>query len=75
MGCYDCAACVRPDCGECINCRDKPRFGGIGKRKRACMRKERCMRDTAICVLVMWQRTAIQAFRAHAPNLPPLHQT
>jgi hypothetical protein len=26
------------DCGVCIACRDKPKFGGLGKRKQACLR-------------------------------------
>ncbi len=25
------------DCKKCINCLDKPRYGGIGKRKKACI--------------------------------------
>ena len=27
------------DCGRCINCRDKPRWGGTGVRKQSCERK------------------------------------
>lgn len=32
----NCATC-RQDCGVCLNCRDKPRFGGAGVRKQACL--------------------------------------
>ena len=35
--CGECAACNRDDCGSCLNCRDKPRFGGRGARKQACV--------------------------------------
>jgi hypothetical protein len=28
------------DCGECVNCRDKPRFGGRGIRRRGCEVKQ-----------------------------------
>jgi len=27
---------LRPDCGECVNCFDKPKFGGPGVKKQAC---------------------------------------
>ena len=37
--CNVCHGCNRPDCGECINCVDKPRFGGLGVRKRSCILK------------------------------------
>jgi len=39
--CGTCAACVREDCGRCINCVDKPKFGGQGIRKQSCIHK-RC---------------------------------
>ena len=28
------------DCGECVNCRDKPRFGGRGVRRKGCELKQ-----------------------------------
>lgn len=28
-----------PDCDTCINCKNKPRLGGLGNRKRACMNR------------------------------------
>lgn len=34
--CGTCANCLRPDCGECVNCSDKPKFGGLGVKKQAC---------------------------------------
>ena len=35
--CGVCAGCNSGDCGECKNCLDKPKFGGPGCRKQACM--------------------------------------
>ena len=34
--CNRCPVCVRPDCGQCTNCLDKPKFGGPGTKKQAC---------------------------------------
>ncbi|KAH3729520.1 hypothetical protein DPMN_055491 [Dreissena polymorpha] len=34
--CNDCTGCKAPDCGECIHCKDKPKFGGRGVRKQCC---------------------------------------
>mmetsp|Transcript_13362 Transcript_13362/g.39360 ORF Transcript_13362/g.39360 Transcript_13362/m.39360 type:complete len:164 (+) Transcript_13362:142-633(+) len=34
--CGTCSNCLRPDCGKCINCSDKPKFGGPGVKKQAC---------------------------------------
>jgi len=35
--CGHCAGCVADSCGVCNECLDKRRFGGQGKRKRACL--------------------------------------
>lgn len=35
--CNNCVACSARDCGICKNCRDKPRFGGPGIKKKACL--------------------------------------
>ena len=38
--CGECEGCTRDDCGKCIGCLDKPKFGGKNTRKQACtMRK------------------------------------
>ena len=34
--CGSCDGCRRPDCGVCVLCKDKPKFGGPGKRKQCC---------------------------------------
>jgi len=38
--CGTCSNCLRPDCGECINCSDKPKFGGPGVKKQACSQRK-----------------------------------
>jgi len=35
--CGSCVACRAKDCGTCKNCLDKPRFGGPGIKKKACI--------------------------------------
>ena len=30
---------INYDCGTCINCKDKPKFGGVGIRKQRCVKK------------------------------------
>lgn len=39
--CGVCKQCTSLDCGKCINCLDKKKFGGMGTRKRLCL-KRRC---------------------------------
>lgn len=34
--CGECEGCIRDDCGKCISCNDKPKFGGPGVRKQGC---------------------------------------
>jgi len=40
LTCGQCTGCLAPDCGQCINCRDKKKFGGLGKRKQRCKEKQ-----------------------------------
>jgi hypothetical protein len=35
--CGECEGCMRDDCGQCAACSDKPRFGGRGTKKKACI--------------------------------------
>lgn len=37
--CMSCSACTRNDCGLCINCKDKVKFGGQGRRKQRCIHR------------------------------------
>lgn len=41
--CGVCDNCKQADCGLCMYCRDKPRFGGPGKLKQSCL-KRKCTR-------------------------------
>ncbi len=40
--CGKCDECLVGDCGCCASCLDKPRFGGPGSRKQACLTR-RCV--------------------------------
>ena len=38
--CRECKGCTAVDCGKCTPCRDKPKFGGKGALKQACIRRK-----------------------------------
>ncbi|XP_074603420.1 uncharacterized protein LOC141856962 [Brevipalpus obovatus] len=38
--CLKCANCLADDCGTCINCLDRPKFGGPFVRKQRCIKKK-----------------------------------
>ena len=39
--CGDCQGCTEQhDCGTCINCKDKPKFGGPGRKKQCCIKRK-----------------------------------
>jgi hypothetical protein len=40
-GCRECIGCKAEDCGECLYCLDKPKFGGNDVKKQRCV-KRRC---------------------------------
>jgi len=40
-GCRECPGCMSEDCGECLYCLDKPKFGGNDVKKQRCVRR-RC---------------------------------
>ena len=37
--CMQCEGCCSVNCGVCIYCKDKKKFGGTGKRKKACIKR------------------------------------
>ena len=43
--CLKCANCLADDCGKCINCLDRPKFGGPFIRKQRCLYKK-CLMKT-----------------------------
>uniref|UniRef100_A0AAY4BSL5 [histone H3]-dimethyl-L-lysine(36) demethylase n=1 Tax=Denticeps clupeoides TaxID=299321 RepID=A0AAY4BSL5_9TELE len=43
--CKSCAACVRPECGDCAFCRDMKKFGGPGRLKQTCVLRQ-CLAPT-----------------------------
>ena len=60
--CGQCAGCLTQDCGVCSACRDKPKFGGPGTAKQACV-KRRCARPTLPAEQAMLPEVA-----AHLPG-------
>lgn len=38
--CGSCEGCVVQDCGTCKNCADKPKYGGPGVKKQACVARK-----------------------------------
>ena len=40
MAFRSCDNCCRQDCGTCYNCADKPKFGGPGVKKQACINRK-----------------------------------
>ena len=45
--CGECEGCMRDDCGQCLACLDKPRFGGRGTKKKACVSRTCRMKGPA----------------------------
>ena len=41
--CNQCHGCLAIDCGNCSNCKDKPKFGGPGRKKQCCITRK-CLR-------------------------------
>ncbi|XP_060783319.1 lysine-specific demethylase 2A isoform X3 [Neoarius graeffei] len=52
--CKRCEACRRAECGDCTYCRDMKKFGGPGRLKKSCIRRQ-CLAPalplTAICAI------------------------
>ncbi|KAI1277772.1 hypothetical protein HDE_14586 [Halotydeus destructor] len=45
--CLKCPNCLADDCGKCINCLDRPKFGGPFIRKQRCLYKKCLMKMSA----------------------------
>ena len=46
--CLKCTNCLADDCGKCINCLDRPKFGGPFIRKQRCLYKKCLMKTKPI---------------------------
>jgi len=40
LACGKCPGCKRSDCSKCINCLDKPKYGGENTRKQKCIKRK-----------------------------------
>ena len=49
--CKTCGPCLAEDCGHCVYCLDKPKFGGPNKKKCACVKRK--------CVNLISSKSAI----------------
>ena len=38
--CKACAPCLRPNCGTCVMCKDKPQYGGHNTRRKSCLHRK-----------------------------------
>ena len=49
------AAAAGEDCGECLNCKDKPKFGGPGTKRKGCLirRETKPLRPSGLSVTVV----------------------
>uniref|UniRef100_A0A1X7SRY8 CXXC-type domain-containing protein n=2 Tax=Amphimedon queenslandica TaxID=400682 RepID=A0A1X7SRY8_AMPQE len=54
--CMKCEGCRRADCGECLYCKDEKKFGGPGKKKKACMKR--------VCIAVCEKTTSVKQFQS-----------
>ena len=49
--CFDmCDACLRPDCGQCKYCCDKPKFRGRNTLKQYCAKRQ-CLKFDGSSIL------------------------
>merc|ERR1712079_145232 len=41
--CFECEACMKPDCRKCVMCKDMKKYGGKGLKKQSCMTRPTCL--------------------------------
>ena len=51
--CGTCSGCTNVDCGTCVFCLDKPKFGG-SSRKKQCCEKRKCVNFTSCHRSKVW---------------------
>ncbi len=64
--CMNCDACRQADCGKCIACRDKVKFGGCGKRKQRCFAKAICVGTQSLRTKAMVKPKSVPLTSRHA---------
>jgi len=69
VACGHCDACGRDDCGTCLNCLDKPKFGGQGIRKQSCLERK-CRFPTSATITTLTVSTPDEPTYAE-PRAPP----
>ena len=48
-----CEGCCAKDCGVCITCKDMKKYGGPGKKKKACVKRV-CLTSKGIIKFVSY---------------------
>jgi len=65
--CGTCPGCLVTDCGKCKNCLDKPKYGGPGVKKQACVGRK-CMRLRPAHIEEEERRGATEGSADEAPS-------
>ena len=60
--CGACIDCKKTDCGNCLACLDKAKFGGPGLRKQGCLSRGICKQPI---VTHYWDKTTINQATKH----------
>ncbi|XP_063960112.1 uncharacterized protein LOC129266154 [Lytechinus pictus] len=68
--CGVCSACLRKtDCEKCSNCLDKPKYGGPGTKKQACIHRK-CHNLVKMKMMRMKQMKALRRMTNAPPPMP-----
>ena len=55
--CGHCQGCTQQNCGYCTNCKDMKKFGGLGRKKKACV-KRKCTGEQVYNYKILSQQSA-----------------
>ena len=44
--CGQCEGCLRDECGKCVFCKDKPKYGGPNKKRKRCIHRTCTNKDS-----------------------------
>lgn len=76
LRCKNCDACSRTDCGECVYSSDMIKFGGSGRSKQTCLRRQSTRPNLPItaackiCALDGWGQTPAPLLGRSVPTTP-----